>query len=487
MKWDEKVVAAGFSVISNTILVLAKMIIGAVTGSITIVSEALHSGVDLLASLIAFFSVRVVRKPADEEHPFGHGKVENVSGFVEALLILFAAVFIIHEAIGKLIHGAEVEKIDLGVLVMALATGANILVSIYLFRVARKTGSLALEADAEHLRTDVYSSIGVMVSLIIIYFTGLTVIDPVVAILVAIYIGVIAVQLTMKTVKDLMDARLSESEEKVIKEVLESVPEILDYHRLRTRRSGNDRFIDFHAIVSGRLDVTESHELADVVEKKIETAIKGSNVTIHIEPCLGNCPDCPHPCPDEKKEVIARQRTVTPGTDEVVQQVHDEISAVSGVIGAHNIHVHRYDGKWEVQIDLLVPPHMMVEEGHEIAEKVESAIRAARGDLGEVTIHVEPEEARGDDSAVSMEAQLKAQVGTVLSAMSEVVRIDDIHIHPLDGKWELHLDLVVPPDINVAEGHEIAEKVKNTLKCASHELGKISVHIEPDGHVDQPI
>jgi divalent metal cation (Fe/Co/Zn/Cd) transporter len=261
----------------------------------------------------------------------------------------------------------------------------------------------------------------------------------------------------------------------------------LNYHCFRTRRSGNDRFIDFHAIVSGRMDVTESHELADIIEKRIETGIKGSNVTIHIEPCLGNCPDCKHPCPDEEKEGITRQRTVLPGIEEVVKQVHDELLDLEGVTGTHDIHVHRYDGKWEVQIDLVVPPHMMVEEGHEIADKAEKAIRAAREDLGKVTIHVEPEETSHDDSEILTEAQLKAQVGDVLSAIREVVRIDDIHIHPLDGKWELHLDLVVPPDINVAEGHEIAEKVKNTLRDARHELGKISVHIEPDGHIDQPV
>jgi cation diffusion facilitator family transporter len=485
MKWDDKVFAAGMSVLSNSILVVGKMIIGIVTGSITIISESLHSGVDLLASFIAYFSVRAVRKPADDEHPFGHGKIENVSGVIEALLILFAAVFIVHEAVNRLIHGGEIEKIGLGVLVMAIATTANMAVSWYLFKVARKTGSMALEADAEHLRTDVYTSLGVLVALGLIHFTGLTILDPIVAIIVAVYIGFIALRLTKKASHDLIDARLSEVEEGQIKEILDNTPEVLNYHCLRTRRSGNDRFIDAHIIVTGKMDVSDSHELADSIEKKIHEIMGGSQVIIHIEPCLGDCKDCEHPCPEEKKIEIAQHRAEVPGTREVINQIEQVLALKAEMIDVQDLHVHRFDGKWEVQLELLVPPDILVQEGHETAERVESLLRGERDDLGKITIHVEPSVELKDKAGIPDEEHLKAQVNGVLSTIRGIVGLDDIHVHRLEGKWEVHLDLVVPPDIPVKEGHETAEKVEEELRKSRPDLGKITIHVEPEGHVDK--
>ncbi|MHC9541504.1 MAG: cation-efflux pump [Vulcanimicrobiota bacterium] len=391
MKWDEKMVAAAVSVASNTILVLCKIVIGIITGSVSIISEAAHSGLDLLASLIAFFAVKEVRKPADREHPFGHGKIENFSGTVEALLILFASVFIIHEAIGKLVHGGEVEQLGLGVIVMGVSTVMNIGVSIFLFKVAKKTNSLALEADAEHLRTDVFTSLGVMLALAVIHFTRLTILDPIVAIVVAIYIGIIAIRLTKKAFRDLVDSRLSENEESQIKAVLDGLPELKGYHNFRSRRSGNDRFVDFHILVSERMDLKDAHDLTRKIKASITTILANTNVTIHVEPCQGNCQECNQHCREKESNLARTDDLYIPGEKELEQQVQQILKETEGVIGAHEIHLHRLTGLWEVQIDLIVPPTMMVSEGHDTALKVEEALRNIRKDLGKVTIHVEPE------------------------------------------------------------------------------------------------
>ncbi|MDQ7826477.1 MAG: cation diffusion facilitator family transporter [Candidatus Eremiobacteraeota bacterium] len=390
-KWDEKMNAAAVSVASNTTLVLSKIVIGFVTGSVSIISEAAHSANDLLASIIAFFSVREVRKPADDEHPFGHGKVENISGVIEALLIFFAAVFIIHEAVGKLIHGGEIEQIGLGVFVMGFSTVVNIGVSLYLFRVARKTGSMALEADAEHLRTDVYTSFGVMGGLVLIHFTGITVLDPIVAILVALYIGFIAIQLTRKTIRDLVDTRLTAEEENHIVDIIEGAPELIGYHHLRSRRSGKDKFIDFHALVSEKMDVKDSHDLTRRIEKCINDKLPGSNITIHIEPCSGSCDECSQSCSEAQREK-KKSAKILPGELELREKIKEIVTCIQGVVGLHEVHVHRLKGKWEVHLDLIVPRSSLVIDGHETSIKVEDALRKSMDEeFGKISIHIEHE------------------------------------------------------------------------------------------------
>ncbi|HEX2970098.1 MAG TPA: cation diffusion facilitator family transporter, partial [Bacteroidales bacterium] len=183
---NPKVKVARLSIVSNTFLIIIKIVVGLLSGSVSIISEAIHSSMDLVAALIAFFSVRVSDNPPDSRHPYGHGKVENVSGVIEALLIFIAAGWIIFEASKKIFGGEiELESIGLGSLVMLIAAVVNTLVSMRLYKVARETHSVALEADALHLKTDVYTSLGVAAGLGLIMLTGFRWLDPVVAIMVA--------------------------------------------------------------------------------------------------------------------------------------------------------------------------------------------------------------------------------------------------------------------------------------------------------------
>jgi cation diffusion facilitator family transporter len=276
------------SITSNSLLVVFKIIAGISMGSVSVISEAIHSGIDLLASAVAFVSIRKAEKPADVDHPYGHGKMENLSGAFEAILIFAAAALIIHEAIGKIQHPAEVEKLGWGIGVMLVATLVNIVISRVLFRFARKTGSIAIEADAMHLWVDVFTSAGVMVGLLLIKITHWPPLDPIVAILVAGLILKAAFDLTVKAVADLADRSLPETEIASILKIIETHPSIKSHHKLRTRKSGSRREIDLHIQVDPATTVCESHDVCFRVESEIKEALPGAYVTIHVEPATEN-------------------------------------------------------------------------------------------------------------------------------------------------------------------------------------------------------
>lgn len=302
---NRKVRVAVVSVISNTTLVVMKIIVGAMIGSVSILSEAIHSGVDLIAAVIALFSVKTSSIPPDKRHPFGHGKIENISGTIEALLIFFAAGWIIFEAAKKLRYPAPLEALGWGVGVMLISAVANFFVSQRLFKTGKETDSIALVADAWHLRTDVYTSAGVMISLALIWLgqriypeTDFTWLDPAAAIAVALLIIKAAYDLTMQSAKDLLDVTLPPEEEAWIRQrILHHQPVIHGFHQLRTRKSGHFRFVEFHLKVDPEMSVQISHAITEDLSLSIEKQFPGTSVMIHIEPCDGDCEgDCLQGC-----------------------------------------------------------------------------------------------------------------------------------------------------------------------------------------------
>lgn len=294
--------AAQLSILSNTILIAIKLVVGIMMQSVSVISEAAHSGLDLVAAIIAWFSIRESGKPADDEHRFGHGKIENVAGTIEALLIFGAAIYIIVEAVKKLVAGAaEVEELGAGVAVMAVSAVANYLVSRHLLNVARRTDSIALEADAMHLRTDVYTSVGVLAGLVAIKFTGVHILDPLVAIGVALLIIKAAYDLTKNAFFHILDVKLPDDEEQIIHDVLKRhAGEVLEYHKLRTRKSGHIRHVDMHLLVPRGLPVGKAHGLSHEITRQIEAELPNSQILVHIEPCRGDCENCPAECPESR-------------------------------------------------------------------------------------------------------------------------------------------------------------------------------------------
>lgn len=316
-----KTSVAWLSIASNSVLVVGKLLVGLLIGSVSVLSEAIHSSVDLLASVIALFAVKTSHKVADEEHPFGHGKVENISGTVEALLIFLAAGWIVYEAIRKLLNPEPIESVGWGVAAMLTSTILNLTVSQMLFKVGRETDSVALQADAWHLRTDVYTSAGVMVGLGLIFVgerllpgTNLLWLDPLAAIAVALLIIRAAWKLTRESGRDLMDASLPADEIAWIRQRLNGLaPAVRGFHHLRTRKAGASRFIEFHVVVDKDLTVERAHNLADAITRNITGRFRGATVTIHVEPCDGHCgPACLDGCLLAETERRALRSPTTP-------------------------------------------------------------------------------------------------------------------------------------------------------------------------------
>ena len=291
--------AATLSIASNSTLIVMKLVVGIMMQSVGVISEAVHSGLDLIAAVIAWFSIREAGKPADDEHRFGHGKIENVAGTIEAVLIFGAALYIIREAVLKLRAGSfEIESLGWGVAVMAVSAMVNFLVSRYLLNVAVRTDSVALKADAMHLRTDVYTSAGVFAGLIAIKLTGIALLDPIIAILVALMIIKAAWDLTKTAFFQILDVKLPDAEEAMIHEVMARYTgRFIEYHKLRTRKSGHTRQIDMHLVVPKQMTVEAAHALADQIEADIEECLRHSQILVHIEPCPGGCERCSVECP----------------------------------------------------------------------------------------------------------------------------------------------------------------------------------------------
>jgi len=289
--------AAAVSVGSNSLLILLKIVAGLMTGSVSLIAEAVHSGMDLAAAVIAFFSVRISDNPADEGHPFGHGKAENISAVAEALLIFAAAGIIIYEAILKITKGSSLHLVEIGIVIIGISIVVNLLVSRYLLKVSRKTDSLALEADARHLTTDILTMVGVLVGLGLVRLTKFNIFDPIAAIAVAILIVKAAYDIARKSFGGLMDSRLPQAEEDLIRSIIsEHAKQLAGFHAVRTRKAGSQRFIDLHLVLPNKVALEQAHNMCDHLEEDIKNRLPNSSVTIHVEPCARECDTCMVAC-----------------------------------------------------------------------------------------------------------------------------------------------------------------------------------------------
>jgi|YNPNPStandDraft_1061719.scaffolds.fasta_scaffold01528_7 cation diffusion facilitator family transporter len=281
---NRKASAAKLSVISNTSLIALKLIVGFVTGSVSILADAVHSVADLFAAIIAFFAVRVSEKPPDETHPYGHGNVEGISSILEALLILAAVAVIMFEAVKRLIHVRPLEQLGYGLLLMLVSIVVNAVVSRHLFRVAKETESVALQADAMHLHTDIYANVAVIVGLGLVQITGNPIFDPIVAILVSIGVLFMPLELMRTALNMLVDTRLPKHELERLEQVLNSHPGVLGFHKLRSRRAGSHRIVDLHIQVADDLSLAEAHRLTEEVEEQLRRELPNTDVLVHTEP-----------------------------------------------------------------------------------------------------------------------------------------------------------------------------------------------------------
>ena len=285
--------AAKLAIFAVSVLIVIKVAASIVTGSIAIRADAVHSAIDLFGVIVGYTAIRIASRPPDKSHPYGHGKAENIAGVVIGIMIFLGAIGVTYQAVTSLISGGVVELVPLGIYVTAAAIAINLLVSWYSLRVARATESVALEATARDLFADVLSSGAVLVGLILVQFTGIAILDPIVALLVSVLIGRTAFLTMRKSFGGLMDLKLpQEEEDEIIACIGEHGDLIAGFHRVRTRKAGSQRQIDFHLVVSRQLNVERAHQLCDQLEQDIEKRLSDTSVTIHVEPCDGKCEKC---------------------------------------------------------------------------------------------------------------------------------------------------------------------------------------------------
>ncbi len=296
MPSNPKLNAARLSIATATGLALLKFTAGIITGSLAILASAIDSLLDILMSGVNYFAIRQAEQPADKNHPFGHGKFETLAALFQAFIISASGLWIIYESVQRLRLGAELSQLGGGIVVLLISTLVSWAISNHLRRTARQTDSAALEADALHFSMDVYTNLGLAVGLVVVHLTQEPRLDAILSLAIAVYILMEAFKLVRRGLRDVLDEELPEPVKKEITRLIEENKcELSGYHNLRTRRAGSQKIMDFHLTVCKHLTVEEAHDIADRLEKAIENTIRGSDVTIHIEPCMKEkCPGVAH-------------------------------------------------------------------------------------------------------------------------------------------------------------------------------------------------
>lgn len=280
---------ARLSIVSNATLIVLKIVAGALTGSIAIITEAVHSSVDLVASVVAYLSVRKADEPADESHMYGHAKVENLAAAIEGMLILVGAGVIIYEAVRRLAEGADVHSLGFGIAALAVSMVVNLGVSTYLYRQARAHDSPALEGDAAHLRTDALTSVAVLLGLTLVAITDVDELDAVVALVVACAIVYAGITILSRSSRVLVDEALPQEELDVVRQAIDDYQggELVSFHKLRGRRAGSARYIDLHLQFAAGTTLERAHEIAHELQDTVRAHIRDAEVLVHIEPEAG--------------------------------------------------------------------------------------------------------------------------------------------------------------------------------------------------------
>jgi ferrous-iron efflux pump FieF len=287
---DVKQKASGFAVVSALVLSVSKFLVGMTSGSMAVVSSGLDSLLDVFMSAMNFFAIKKAAEPADDTHPYGHGKAESIAASLQALVIISTGVFILYEAARKLVRQKELlySPVDLGVMCVSLAF--SFLISLVLRRVGQKTSSEALLADALHYTSDLYSNSAAILAIVLAFYTKMAFFDTAFAMVTGIIIVLSAIKILKRGISGLMDTSIPAPAEREIAAVIDEMPfPYAGYHKLRTRSSGDKKYVDFHLLICRKLSIDEAHQLADTVEARIAEKVATVDATIHLEPCTYDC------------------------------------------------------------------------------------------------------------------------------------------------------------------------------------------------------
>lgn len=462
---QEKKLVALSSVLAAVFLTGMKIAVGITTGSLGILAEAAHSALDLVAALITFLAVRVSGKPADREHTYGHGKIENLSALFEVLLLLLTAGWIIYESIERLFfRTVHVDANIWAFLVMLISIIIDYTRSRALMRVARKYQSQALEADALHFSTDIWSSAVVIGGLFLILLSDRLAVgwlrhaDAVAAIIVAAIVIYVSTELGKKTLEGLLDAVPTHLRDEIIRAV--QLPGVIEVKQVRARQSGPEAFVDFTLTLARDLPLEQAHAVADQAEDAVRKILPDADVVVHIDP------------------VKTR--------DEGIVQTVRLLAAKSGH-AAHDIVVIASPGKTTLELHLEVNQSLQVVQAHTQASELEAIIRQALPKIDEIITHLEP---AGEEHPVQTALQAEEEsITAVINNLPELIESNckphSIEARRIGGELFVSFHCTLAADMAITNAHLLTEKIEKALRQKIANLGRVLIHIEPENHAGE--
>jgi cation diffusion facilitator family transporter len=450
----EKKLIALSSVLAAVFLTSFKLVIGLWTNSLGILSEAAHSGLDLLAALITLFAVTFADRPADEDHPYGHGKLENISAFVETLLLVMTCAWIMWEGISRLVsHTHHVETSIWSFVIMGVSILIDTSRSRALYRVARKHKSQALEADALHFSSDVWSSMTVIGGLLFVWL-GYPEFDSVAAIGVALLVLFVSYRLGRRTIDALMD-RVPHSLTKEVERAIASVEGMEELRKVRIRTSGAHMFVDAVVAIRRTIPFQSAHTIMDNIERAVHENYPNADVVVHAEP------------------FTAKDETII---DKIRMIVMDK-----GLRPPHNIEVHLTDGKYFIDFDVEYAEGKSFTEAHEVSSEIEQQIMNAFKTVGKVTIHMEeyhPSE-RMLTNVTDAEIHLLKEIQEVTEQQHHVFACKDLTLLKEGHQYNATLTCQIDKTKTLDEVHQIISDVEAVLFRQFKQLRRIMIHAEP--------
>jgi cation diffusion facilitator family transporter len=443
-----------FSVLAAVLLTVTKLTVGFYTNSLGIISEALHSSIDLIAAVMTLFAVKAAARPPDEDHMYGHEKVESLSSLGETALLFITCVWIVYEAVNRLLYGAVVDLGPVALAVMVMSVVVDYTRSRALMRTAKKYKSQALEADAIHFSTDLISS-GVVIVGILVTMAGFEGFDSIAAIGVAIVTAVIGYRLFKRSVHTLMDGAPAGLSDTIVEEIM-AVPGIHKVDRVRIRESGAITFVEATVFVDQVLPVEQGHRLTEKVEQRIKVAIPNSDIIVHAEPiCLENA---------SLEDRIRAEGTTMP-----------EVRSV------HNIVITDEPEGRLVEFHVELDGELTVEEGHRSASRLEEKVTLLDPCIARVVSHIEPVgclACQGEASELEKDL-IQETIDQISDQFPEVRCCRDIHVHSTNNGYRVFLCCQFDPQLSVNRAHEIVTRLEGVIRSRHSEIDSVTIHLEP--------
>jgi cation diffusion facilitator family transporter len=459
---QEKQSVALASLVAAALLTALKLVVGLATGSLGVLSEAAHSGLDFVAAAVTFFSVRVADRPADSSHPFGHGKIEHLSALIQTGLLLVTCAWIISEAVRRLFfRQVHIEPSALAFGALFISITVDTFRSRALFRVARKYNSQALEADALHFSTDVYSTSVVVLGLILVVIAGrehapwLEHADPVAALAVAAIVIQVSVRLGKRTVDALVDAAPQGTSARIA-EAVARVPGVLDQDRIRVRQSGNQLFVDLRLTLESNIPFEHAQSVVRVVETTVHELFPTADVVVHAASRE------PSSC-----DLVARIRAVAHRKN---FQVHD-------------VTAYEVDGSIRVNLDLEVDPGLTLEAAHAEATRLEAEVERELGEVKEVSVHIEPltRQVESGNRAAWDRPAVEGKLLEIARQTPELLDCHSVEAHQVGENLFVSLHCTLEPHLAIQRVHDITEALEFRFREAFPHISKVSIHAEPQG------